>query len=71
MTKKLFFQAIIKFMFGLILFALLLFVPAGTIMFWNGWLLIVVLFVPMFVAGIVIYKEYKTKVRYKVIPFVW
>lgn len=53
MTKKLFFQAIIKFMFGLILFALLLFVPAGTISFWNGWLLIVVLFVPMFVAGIV------------------
>ena len=53
MTKKLFFQAIIKFLFGLILFALLLFVPAGTIMFWNGWLLIVVLFVPMFAAGIV------------------
>jgi protein-S-isoprenylcysteine O-methyltransferase Ste14 len=53
MTKTLFFQAIVKFLFGLILFALLLFVPAGTIMFWNGWLLIVVLFVPMFVAGIV------------------
>lgn len=53
MTKKLFFQAIIKFMFGLIIFALLLFVPAGTIMFWNGWLLIVVLFVPMFIAGII------------------
>ena len=53
MTKKLFFQAIVKFLLGLILFALLLFVPAGTISFWNGWLLIVVLFVPMFVAGIV------------------
>ena len=53
MTKKLFFQAIVKFLFGLILFALLLFVPAGTIMFWNGWLLIVVLFVPMFIAGII------------------
>ena len=53
MTKKLFFQAIVKFLFGLILFALLLFVPAGTISFWNGWLLIVVLFVPMFAAGIV------------------
>ena len=53
MTKKLFFQAIVKFLFGLILFALLLFVPAGTISFWNGWILIVVLFVPMFVAGIV------------------
>lgn len=53
MTKKLFFQAIVKFLLGLILFALLLFVPAGTISFWNGWLLIVVLFVPMFIAGII------------------
>jgi protein-S-isoprenylcysteine O-methyltransferase Ste14 len=53
MTKKLFFQAIVKFLFGLILFALLLFIPAGTIRFWNGWLLIVVLFVPMFIAGII------------------
>ena len=52
MTKKLFLQAIAKFIFGLILFGLLLFVPAGTIYYPNGWLLIVILFVPMFVAGI-------------------
>ena len=53
MTKKLFFQAITKIMIGLILFGLLLFVPAGTIHYPNGWLMIVILFVPMFVAGIV------------------
>ena len=54
MTRKLFIQAIGKFVFGLLLFAALLFVPAGTIEYWNGWLLIVVLFVPMFIAGIVL-----------------
>ena len=53
MTKKLFLQAITKIMIGLILFGLLLFVPAGTIHYPNGWLMIVILFVPMFVAGIV------------------
>ena len=54
MTKKLFFQAMAKFFIGLILFALLLFVPAGTIKFWNGWLLIAVLFIPMFIGGLVL-----------------
>ncbi len=53
MTKKLFLQAIVKFVFGLLLMGLLLFVPAGTIRYPNGWLLIIVLFVPMFAAGIV------------------
>ena len=53
MTKKLFLQAITKIMLGLILFGILLFVPAGTIHYPNGWLMIVILFVPMFVAGIV------------------
>lgn len=42
-----------KFFAGLVLFGLLLFVPAGTIRYPNGWLLITVLFVPMFIAGIV------------------
>ena len=42
-----------KFFAGLVLFGLLLFVPAGTIRYPNGWLLVTVLFVPMFIAGIV------------------
>ncbi len=50
---NLFFQAISKFALGLIGIALLLFFPAGTFHYWNGWLLIAILFVPMFFAGIV------------------
>lgn len=53
--KKLFLQAICKFVSGLVIFALLLFVPAGTIRYFNGWLLIAALFVPMFVAGIIMF----------------
>lgn len=53
MTMKLFVQAITKFIFGLILVGLLIFLPAGTISFFNGWLFMVLLFVPMFFAGIV------------------
>lgn len=53
MTKKLFVQAISKFVTGLVLIALLLFLPAGTICYWNGWLLIGILFIPMLTAGIV------------------
>ncbi len=53
MTPKLLIQAIIKFLVGLVLFGCLLFVPAGTLRYPHGWLLIAVLFVPMFIAGIV------------------
>ncbi len=53
MTTGLFFQALGKFFLGLILVGLLLFLPAGTLQYWNGWLLIFLLFVPMFIAGIV------------------
>lgn len=53
MTKKLLFQAISKYFFGLVVIALLLFLPAGTLRYWNAWLLIGILFVPMFFAGIV------------------
>lgn len=53
MDKKLFFQAIVKFILGLLIIGLLLFIPANTINYWNGWLFIVLLFIPMFVAGIV------------------
>ena len=53
MTKELFFQAILKFIAGVILIGLLIFIPAGTIHFWNGWLFMGILFVPMFGAGIV------------------
>ena len=51
--ENLFLQAVSKFALGLIGIALLLFLPAGTFHYWNGWLLIAILFVPMFFAGIV------------------
>lgn len=54
MTARLFFQALTKFLAGLVIIGLLLFVPAGTFHFWQAWLFIALLFVPMFVAGIVL-----------------
>lgn len=53
MTRKLFFQAIGKFLFGLVFVGLLLFLPAWSLKYWNGWLFLGILFVPMFFAGIV------------------
>lgn len=53
MTTKLFIQAVSKFVLGVILVGLMIFLPAGTLMFPNGWLLMEILFVPMFFAGIV------------------
>ena len=53
MSLKLFFSAIAKFLIGLAVVGLLIFLPAGTFAFPQGWLLIGILFVPMFCAGIV------------------
>lgn len=52
-TKKLFVQAITKYLLGVVLVGLLIFLPAGTFSFFNGWLLMGILFVPMFFAGMV------------------
>ena len=52
--NSLFFQALTKFVFGLLLVGLLLFLPAGTFAYWQAWLFIGILFVPMFIAGIVL-----------------
>ena len=53
MTKSLFFQAIAKFLLGVVLIGALIFLPAGTLRFSNGWLFMGILFVPMFCAGLV------------------
>ncbi len=53
MTIKLFFQAIAKFLLGVVLVGVLIFLPAGTLAYFNGWLFMGILFVPMFCAGIV------------------
>lgn len=57
MTSKLFAQAISKFLTGVVLVALLVFVPAGTIDFRNGWIFMVILFIPMFFAGLVLMRK--------------
>ena len=53
MTFKLFVEAILKFSLGVVLIGVLIFWPAGTLEFVGGWLLMTILFVPMFLAGIV------------------
>ena len=57
MDRKLFFQAITKFISGLLLMGILLFVPAGTFAYPQAWLLIIILFVPMFIAGLIMMKR--------------
>ena len=57
MSGKLFAQAITKVVSGILLIGLLLFIPAGSFSYWNAWLLMAVLFVPMIIAGFVMMKK--------------
>ena len=54
MDTKLFTQALTKFFLGVVIIGLLLFLPAGSFRYWQGWLLMGILFVPMFAAGFVL-----------------
>ena len=54
MNKKLFFQAIFKFILGVVIVGGLLFAPAGAFTYWNAWLFMGLLFIPMFIAGIIL-----------------
>ncbi|MBE6464607.1 MAG: isoprenylcysteine carboxylmethyltransferase family protein [Eggerthellaceae bacterium] len=57
MDKKLFSTALGKFVAGVVIIGLLLFAPAGTLVWWQGWLFMGILFVPMFVAGLVMMSK--------------
>jgi len=57
MTRDLFVQAITKVLAGIILMAALLFVPAGTLCYPEGWRFMILLFVPMIIAGFVMMKK--------------
>ena len=57
MKKGLLKDALIKIAFGIVAMGLLLFLPAGTIHWPDGWLLMIILFVPMFFAGLVMYAK--------------
>ena len=53
MSMKFFLSAIAKFTLGVVLIGVLLFLPAGTLHYPQGWLLMGILFIPMFLAGVV------------------
>lgn len=57
MKQSLLVQACTKFFAGVVLVALLLFLPAGTIAFSKGWLLMAVLFIPMFLGGMIMWRK--------------
>ena len=57
MDSILFRQALIKFFAGLLIVIALLFIPAGSFAYWQAWLLIGILFAPMFIAGLVMMKK--------------
>lgn len=52
MDAKLFFQALTKFLSGVVILGLLIFLPAGSLHYWQGWLLMWVLFLPILFSGI-------------------
>ena len=53
MSLNLFIQAIAKFLLGVLLVGVLIFWPAGSLGYTQGWLLMAILFIPMFGAGLV------------------
>ncbi|MCR5066441.1 MAG: isoprenylcysteine carboxylmethyltransferase family protein [Erysipelotrichaceae bacterium] len=57
MNKELLKEALIKYIAGIILVGALLFLPAGTLKWKEGWLFMGLLFVPMFIAGIIMYLK--------------
>ncbi len=57
MMKALWVESLIKFLLGVVLVAALLFVPAGTLLWSGAWLFLLLLFVPMTVAGVVLLKK--------------
>ena len=54
MDKKLFLKAITRYILGVFLVGILLFIPAGSFNYWNAWLFMGILFIPMFVVGILL-----------------
>ena len=57
MKKNLFAEAVFKFLLGVVLVGVLIFLPAGDFCWWRGWVLMGILFVPMFGAGFVMLRK--------------
>ena len=60
---KLLFQALTKYILGLVMIGAMLFLPAGTFTFWNAWLFIALLFIPMFILGVILFIKDKELLR--------
>lgn len=60
---KLLFEALFKFIFGLVLVGAMLFLSAGSLLYMNGWLFIGVLFVPMLALGVVLFIKSPSLLR--------
>jgi protein-S-isoprenylcysteine O-methyltransferase Ste14 len=60
---KLLLNALIKFAIGFLMLGVLLFLPAGTLAFSGGWLLLGLLFVPMLALGAVLFFRAKDLLR--------
>ena len=83
MTLKLFFSAVTKFIFGIVLVGVLIFLPAGSFDYLYGWIFMGILFIPILLAGIVMMiknpallknrldSKEKQKVKYRLMPFIW
>ena len=75
MSKALFIRAISRFAAGLLLVSGLLFIPAGTWNYPQGWLLIIIKRIRneelVLAEGLSGYSKYMEKVKYRLIPFVW
>lgn len=54
---KLLVNALLKFVSGLAAVGLLLFLPAGTLRYWNAWLFSALLFLPMLMVGILLFLK--------------
>ncbi len=65
MTSKLFFEAIFKMLSGIILTGSLIFLSAGTFSFFNGWLLMALLFIPMFIAGLIMFAKNPDRLKHR------
>ena len=57
MNKSLLTQTLIKLVSGLLLICILIFLPAGSFSFWQGWLFIGILFIPMLIAGVILMRK--------------
>ena len=57
MNKKLFASGIVKFLSGIVIVGLPLFLSAGSFDYWNAWLFMGILFIPMFIAGLILMKK--------------